>query len=580
MNLRDALFNLKDVYGFKYFYAGQEQIIKANNIGDDIVCCAPPNAGVRTAILANSINSKRQCIFIIRSIAEIQSLANLISDTCKSNVASITSHIKLEDRHSKIVDFLNQEYQFLLTTPDQFALISTHSPKLYSLSNDLLVIVYNAERIFPESYRYHASYSSAFKLINTLKSALDSSSPLSSGRFTTLYVSDCLSIDAFKQLNHSARPPATHIHFQREIRVPIKTVRTNTVDEFAYMPASINDSKASFVIIVVRKDKLDAVSSVLINLRMAIHYNVISHTHSAPAKLPEAPTILITESINTIQQHKFGLCIIHGVPDNTSQIAFILNAAKVHSTQLLFGYPFLDDIAINSIATLTPPPALLTNTIAFLKGRSLGSTVSRSDVTKASSKDLSSTALDHFLNWLISQNYLKLIKGSGKGSSKNKQPEIFEIKLLPSYELLLDIVTRNHSRAIRRHNDALALLTSSRCKQQAFNELNGAIANPLACGICNICKPLDHFLPTLAEVFDELRKDLITLRNIAAETTQLPAAVLLPNAAIEQIIESRPTSMTEICKLEAFKGNERHLLFGDDILRLLNAKLSNFLSQS
>lgn len=580
MDRRSSLINLKEIFQFRYFYSGQERVIKAIDMGNDIVCCAPPNAGLRTAILACSLKTTKQCIFIIRSIAEIESLSNLITDNCKGLAVLISSKIELEERHSKIVDFINQDYQFLLTTPDQFALIALHSPKLNPNSTDMLVIVYNAERIFPESYRYHVSYSTAFNLINDLKSALDITSttkPL--GRFTTLYVSDCLSVESFRQLDHPNRPPATHIHFQREIKVPFKTVRTPKDDEFGYLPTFINDSHPESVIIIAKQNKFQAVKSVLNNLNIVEHYHVIIQFHSAKAQLADAPAILITDSLSTLEHHKFGLCIIHDVPDNTSQITFILNAAKEHGTHLLFGHPFCDDIPEERIATLAPPPALLENTLNFLNGCAVGTTVTWQDVARASSKGLSSTALRNFLSFLISQSYLKLKKGSaGKGYAKNSKSELFEIQLLPSYELLLDMANRNHKRAIKRHNEVIALLTSSKCKQETFNELNGASTDPLMCGICDICKPkpVDTRLPTLDEILDELRNELFTLREIAAESKQLPAAVLLPNSTIEQILEFRPTSLAEICKLDGFRGNERHLLFGEDILRLLKAKLSYF----
>jgi hypothetical protein len=576
---------LLKTFGHRYFYTNQHEIIKTLAAGEtDIFCCAPRYSGIRTAVISQVISSGVKCIFIIRSIAEIEAMHKLLSFVCKLKVLTVTSSLAVSERLSVFKTFLSDDTLFLITTPDQFRSLKDHSSLVQNCPTQLLITIFDCERTLPESFHHHASYSDSLKLIHSIQSTLGSASQTQS-KLTTLLVSECLSHEQFKAFQHPLRPPAKFIHAQHQFgNTQILCCNVSTGSLGSVLSEHISDESQSVAIIYYKPTNGDfSVTLALESLRRTTKMRVFDQSQLSEANAFNKPFIFITSSLHYASQANCQKIVHIGIPENTSHLTFLLSNTK-NLVELHFLYTQKDINMLSTSVSLRYPSAFcLTELIDYLCEQPISAIVTQQQLMElGSTANVDPLAIYRFIDWMLELGYLKKIKVESVSKQRvSHKVKIcsFQILLLPNKDFLVNLVAKRHARAQKRASDTLGFMFSSKCKQVAFNELNGDPKLALSCGHCIICKPalIHHQIspskkvpPTESEI-ELMRFKLITLRNSSAINGSLPASLLLPDAAIEQVLEKWPTSIDELKKLDSFKNNSRHHLFGEAIIDMLTS---------
>lgn len=393
---------LRKMFGHSYLYTSQRDIIKAlDDRKSDIFCCSPRFSGVKTAVIAHSISSSVKTIFIIRSIKEIDTLHNLLSETCKIKALSVTSKISLNERITVFKDFFEGDTLFLITTPDQFRILKDHLSIIYNCTSHLLVSMFDCEKVFPESHHHHVSYTDSIKIIHSLQSSFLSKNQ-SKSRMSTLFVSNCLSFDEFKEFKHSSRP-AKFIHSQLTFG-DLKLVCTSS-------PAGSNDAlkkllssdAQSTTIIHAKPISAELVRSIRASTTLTVY-------EDSEFKEIVQPCIFVTSNLNCASQVGSSRIINIGIPENTSYLTYLLaHALELSELHYLFSH---EDIrALQSLVTANYPCGdKLEPLIQFLCQQKLLSSISQKQIDYVSSTSkLEPAAVHRFMSLMAERGYIKKV---------------------------------------------------------------------------------------------------------------------------------------------------------------------------
>jgi hypothetical protein len=581
----DAKKVLRETFGFGYFYTNQQSIVSTLVTGKtDVFCCAPRNSGVKTAIISQAISSGEKCIFIIRSIAEIDALLKVLSVNCKVKALSVTSHLALSERLSVFKSFFKDDTLFLITTPDQFRNLNDHASLFLHCPTPLLITMFDCDRAFPESFNHHASYSDSINLIHSLQTTLECANQ-TRAKLTALLVSECLSQEHFLFFHNPLRPPAKFIHSQHrfgDVQMFCSVVSEPSLDAIFSKHIEVEPKNVAFIC-SKHSSCESTITSVLTLLNKTKTKQVFEQAQLQDAVASSKPFIFICNNLHSATLIDCQKIIHVGIPENTSHLTFLLsNTSNLIELHYLYT---LDDVKMlnESVAHRYPEASSLVTLIDYLCEQPVSAIVSKKQLLEqGKSSKVEALATYRFIDWMLALGYLKKVKeerAQNKGKRNGTNNCLFQVSLLPNKDFLVDLAAKRHARAKKRATDTLNLMFSSKCKQVAFNELNGDPELALACGHCAICKPPlsnQHVTPPKkAPVTDSQRElmrfKLITLRNSSGINSSLPASLLLPDPAIEQILEKWPSSINELKQLDSFKNNSRHLLFGDKIIEMLTS---------
>ncbi|MDI5833259.1 hypothetical protein OCF84_20960 (plasmid) [Shewanella xiamenensis] len=547
---------MKNIFGFKYLFHFQQQIIKFLSKNNDLVVTAPAASGVKTAILNHCIINKARCILFIRSLDSISKTLSIL-DKYGVKAEGVSSLLSVKNRSSAIHQFVIGNLDCLICTPDQVKLFNErHISSLCNSDSQIVLVLFDAHRVYPESYRFNPTYNVTNNFIQNL---CVSSYEISGKKLiNSVLVSDCISSSELSELAKKSNPNPIAVCSQRRFE------NTKLSTKFSHLESSNNSilsylKRNSFHSILVYTP-YHSINDTMALLRANLTETILD-TLPSPSEL-EKSHIVVSSSPYLAVLNKFDLILINGLPSNFSHLTpFLDSGTKV---MIHYSQTDIDSVKFN-----------------YLESSSVGSPIRHlidtlhcqplnKDINAVSFAGKHSDVKD--LNNYHRALEVLALSGLIKVSRKQGKISIFQRSSLSSNGSIDSAIASASNRAKRLSEQTIALVNSDACLQQRFNEILMA-SDGIRCGQCEICQ--SDFRPSARPdsplSFSEsntLRAMLVNYRN--SLTSDLPLKVLLPNAALEQVIELLPLSTKELATLDSFKGNNRIELFGGDILKVVS----------
>lgn len=529
---------MANVFGFNYLYFLQQQILKNLSDSKDIVITAPHGSGVKSAILLHCISNQTKCIIFIRALDAISMTLSLLN-VHGVKAEGITSQHSVNKRTKSIQNFVEGDLDFLLCTPDQAKLFNAdHISALCKLERKIVIALFDSHRVFPESYQYNPCYSLTKNLIQSLYAT--SIETCGVKLISSVLVSDCLSSAELTDVSKFSIYPPTCLHKQRLLKSTVTSHLCHSVSSETSILRYLKRNSFQSVFVYTPTESVGRIKDLLTTHLPEIVLDVLPSKSDAINKF-----ILVSSSPYVASMNNFDLVLINGLPHNISYLTHFFDSGvrvdihyQVNDIEE-HGRPFYDTDIEQQIKNWFGKP----NSHEF-------------DALNYDIKCLEA---------LASTGHIITNRVKSKITTFRRSP-------LSSESSIASAIALANDRASKVANRLINLVESPKCVQERYNELLLAVEG-IRCGRCKFCKaeslPLTRpDLPLSTSESSTLRIRLINYRN--SLSTDLPVKVLLPDAALEQVIEVLPLTTKELSQLDSFNGNNRIELFGESILKIVN----------